>query len=351
MRDKILVIGGHGHVGNVIVESLLKRGVSNIVIGGRNEQKMKEYVNQVNSCLTYQLIDVEGTITSAYLENIRMVVMCINQNNTEFVKYCIAEKIDYVDISANSDFMEKVHQLPKKQDVSIITHVGIAPGVTNLMVKKYVSMTSQKEKDITIDVILGIGDAHGKAAIEWTFSQMNSNYLLGDEKIESFKRERNVQFSTPIGMKKTYSFNFADQHVLRKEYQETLVTTYLGFDVVFISKILFYLKKWNLLRILSSSKVISLLQKIMNKQLVGSGLYALKVSNSNNSDPNAIVLYGKKEAEATGEVAAFVIKKLLDTKKKYGITTINSVCSLEDVLQEVSVIMEGGPFNNEKRLA
>ncbi len=48
-----------------------------------------------------------------------MVIVCLDQTDTQFVEQCQKLGIDYLDISANSDFLKKVNLLPipeKKQE-------------------------------------------------------------------------------------------------------------------------------------------------------------------------------------------------------------------------------------------
>ncbi|WP_010277107.1 saccharopine dehydrogenase NADP-binding domain-containing protein [Paenibacillus senegalensis] len=344
MRNKILVIGGHGYVGQIIVKNLLKAGIDHLVIGGRNTQKMQEFVQQTRKSIAYRVMDLEAGIDSGQLDDVQMIVMCVDQKNIKLVKLCIEHKIDYVDISARSETVEAIHQLAADKEVSIITNVGLAPGVTNLMVREYLQLAGREKTKVAIDIILGIGDAHGKAAVEWTFSHINDRYaLLGEEQeVESFTEGRSVNFFLPVGKKRTYRLNFADQHTLRREYPGVAVSTYLGFDLSLVTRILHGLKKMHLLKVLQSARFISFMQKIMGHKRFGSDVFAVKVSNGGEQDSRSLVVYGYQEARVTGEVAAFVVQKLLKSPEKFGIATISAVCSLSEVLNKLDSLKLGG---------
>lgn len=54
---------------------------------------------------------------------------------------------------------------------------------------------------IVIDVLLGIGDRHGEAAVRWTFEQLNRTYIHPKwaQPIENFVYSRKTDFGPPLG--------------------------------------------------------------------------------------------------------------------------------------------------------
>lgn len=86
--------------------------------------------------------------------------------------------IDYVDISADFSFLSQVkelhHEAVRKQ-VTAILSVGLAPGVTNLLAR-YAKEQMDRMNVLDITIMLGLGDAHGKAAIEWTIDNLNTDF-------------------------------------------------------------------------------------------------------------------------------------------------------------------------------
>ena len=127
MKNKLLIIGGHGAVGSIILKDLIRRGIpeSKIVIAGRNKEKMAAFIKKEKLAIDYLTLDIHQPVDKEVLKDIRMILMCIDQVDTKFVSELINLKIDYVDITANSDFIKAVNQLPKTKDVSVITSVGL----------------------------------------------------------------------------------------------------------------------------------------------------------------------------------------------------------------------------------
>ncbi len=66
--------------------------------------------------------------------------------------------------------------IPEKKKSKRVIGLGLAPGVTNLAAAAYTKKEPSAQM-IVIDVLLGIGDRHGEAAVRWTFEQLNRTYI------------------------------------------------------------------------------------------------------------------------------------------------------------------------------
>lgn len=338
MKDKLLIIGGHGAVGRVILKDLIRRGVptDKLVIAGRSPEKMNHFLKKEDLTIDYRPIDVHRPLSNEVVKDIQLVIMCIDQMNTQFLSELIKRKIDYVDITANSDFIEEVNQLPETKEVSVVTSVGLAPGLTNLAAAQYIK--TYQPKHLTIDILLGAGESHGEAAVHWMFDQINQPYSLKQTSklVKNFTFKREVDFTPQLKNKATYNFNFSDQHILNIQYPNIPVTTYFGFDVNFVSNSLHWLNKKDKLHWLENKKSVDLLTKMMQRKWLGSDDFAIKVSSGEN-DLNAFSLYGNNEKEITGKIASYVAYQIYVSKVKVGISTIEFVCSLEDVISETPI--------------
>lgn len=339
MKNKILLIGGHGAVGQIILKDLIKRGIplENLVIAGRNTNKIETFLKKEQLAIAYRQLDIHQPIKKEWLEDIQLVVMCIDQKETKFVSELIALKIDYVDITANSDFIKKVNQLPNSKEVSVVTSVGLAPGLTNLatahFIKKY------QPSSVIIDILLGTGESHGEAAVHWMFDKIDQPYQMSQfsQPIKNFTFKRIVDFTPNLQKKATYNFNFSDQHILNDQYPEIPITTYFGFDVNLVSNGLHWLNRHNRLSFLEKKGTINLLKKVMQREWIGSDDFAIHVSSGKSEENQGFSLFGKNEKEITGKVASLVVYTVYQQTEKVGIAAIESVCTLEKVLEETDV--------------
>ncbi|OTN75095.1 hypothetical protein A5886_000139 [Enterococcus sp. 8G7_MSG3316] len=121
---QIAVVGGHGQVGQVIVNMLVDRGYP-VVLMGRNLEKMATFAQTFTPALATRQVDITKENTFPQLTDIDMVIVCLDQNQTHFVRNCQEAGIDYVDISANSDFLMAVSQLPTPDKSRRLVGVGL----------------------------------------------------------------------------------------------------------------------------------------------------------------------------------------------------------------------------------
>ncbi|EOI6518145.1 hypothetical protein ACMUWV_002393 [Enterococcus faecium] len=163
----------------------------------------------------------------------------MDQTDTQFVEQCQKLGIDYLDISANSDFLKKVNLLPIPEKSKRVIGLGLAPGVTNLAAAAYTKKEPSAQM-IVIDVLLGIGDRHGEAAVRWTFEQLNRTYIHPKwaQPIENFVYSRKTDFGPPFGKRRSANFGFADQHLLFSADPSRNYVTFLGLDQNWLTALL-----------------------------------------------------------------------------------------------------------------
>lgn len=98
--------------------------------------------------------------------------------------------------------------------------------------------------------MLGLGNRHGQAAINWTLQEALHSFERYEDNqkviVNSFIDKGQVYFDENYGSRTAYDFNFADQHVLRYTLSIPLVKTRLCFDSALVTKGLHILKKTRL---------------------------------------------------------------------------------------------------------
>ena len=339
---KIAIIGGHGQVGQIIVKQLIKLGKKNLVIMGRNQEKMMKFTASLPTLVEHRIIDLAKSVDPTLLTDLQLVIVCLDQTDTLFIEQCQQLGIDYLDITANSPFLTNVYQLHAPTHSRTLVGIGLAPGLTNLAVANYLTK-APRTTTIDIDILLGMGDQHGKAAVEWTFSQLNQPYQhpRWTTPIATFTQKKKDAFGTKFGRKSTYNFDFADQHLLALADPSRTYTTYLGFDLNWITKSLAILKKIGLTSLFKNKQVLTFLTRFMQKGMIGSEKFVVKISNGSSDDQNRIIIYGDEEATMTGEVTAFLADKLLSQPVKSGFYLIDELTTLEEVVGVIPRIQEG----------
>lgn len=318
IRPGVMIVGGYGHVGSQIARRLKKAGHYEVCIAGRDENKANAMATRLG-CKATQLDVRDPQTWSKALAAIKTVVVCIDQTDTGFIEHVLKKGLRYIDITADDTFfrdVEQLAQLARASGGTALLSVGLAPGLTNLLVKA----CAEKLDDATearIGILLGLGDTHGPAAIDWT--------------LQNFKRApiEKLHFGKNDRPHRAMEFNFADQHVLRRTRGIGKVRTLLTFDGATLSRILFHL----LPVVTKSAFLRRLVSKSMMNIRLGSDRTALSVVVTGSRDGReataTMSLEGREEAAITALVAAQTVQLLTDTPITPGVWHIDQVASIE----------------------
>ncbi|RCX22697.1 saccharopine dehydrogenase-like NADP-dependent oxidoreductase [Fontibacillus phaseoli] len=335
MRDSILVIGGYGHVGKQISRELARLYPGKVLAAGRSLDKAEAFSRESNGSVLPMEIDIRVEPDHDMLARIKLVVMCLDQQDTAFVHSCLSQGIHYVDVSADYRFLSQVELLcstAQSNRATAVLSVGLVPGLSNLMALRTKRLLDVAE-EINISVMLGLGDSHGKAAIEWTIDQMNCDFGVLERgepvKAFSFREGRKTDFGNGLGKRTAYRFNFADQHILPRTLQVPTVSTRLCFDSALATRMVSALKAMGALRILNLKQVRDFAVNRFASFKAGEPIFAVKVDAIGKKQKESTLaecfLYGLREAEATAKTAAVIAKALYASDHPHGVFHIEEL--------------------------
>lgn len=173
----IVIAGGYGHVGRAIAKHLASRYPGRVVLAGRNLDKAREAAAGIGSdCRGIKL----DTAAGAAPEGAAAVIMCLDQFDPSFASDCLSGGMAYVDVSADGRILEMIEALDpaaRRNGGTGLIDVGLAPGLTNILARLLVESTAGIER-LDLFVLLGSGDDHGPAAIEWTLDKFDSEFIV-----------------------------------------------------------------------------------------------------------------------------------------------------------------------------
>ncbi len=226
--------------------------------------------------------------------------------------------------------------LPIPEKSKRVIGLGLAPGVTNLAAAAYTKKEPSAQM-IVIDVLLGIGDRHGEAAVRWTFEQLNRTYIHPKwaQPIENFVYSRKTDFGPPFGKRRSANFGFADQHLLFFCRSFTQLCNISRFGSKLVDCIVKNNKKVGLARLFKNPRVIKSPVWFMKRGLVGDRSFVVKVSNGQVKDPEKIVLFGEEEAKMTAEIAVFVANKILIETLPNGHYHLTELTTMSEILSQL----------------
>lgn len=319
-----LIVGGYGHVGQRIAARLLRAGAEGVRIAGRDGARARS-VAAALGCdgAVIDMADPSGW--DAALDGIGTVIVCIDLATADFPAAVLRRGLAYVDISATDAVLRRVEALDglaRRSGGSAVLSVGLAPGLTNLMACEAVS-DLQRPEAVTIGVLLGLGDAHGAAAVEWTLDNLHP--LEPGEILP-------LDFGLPGRAVPTIPFAFADQHVLMRRHGWPDVTTRLGFASPLVGP--------STLRLMSGLArrgwFRRLLRWSMARFRLGSDRAALAVEAVGEGGRRCrLVLEGRAEADITALVAVRVALLLRDAPRA-GVHHIEELWALGDFARELA---------------
>ncbi|USK35102.1 saccharopine dehydrogenase NADP-binding domain-containing protein [Bacillus sp. F19] len=341
MREKIIVVGGYGQVGKVICDELGKIYPYKVYAAGRNFQKAEQFSNHTGRKVLPLQLDVNEPIAGDFFRDVSMVVMCLDLQNTNFVQACVKHQVDYIDITADYSVMSKIQEI-RPTESTVVLSVGLAPGITNMLVKQGKNQLDQLDS-ADIYILLGLGEAHGRAAIEWTVDNLSADYSVihqGSRKqVTSFSDGKKMNFPARLGKKTAYRFNFSDQHVLPQTLGIPSVSTRLCFDSAMMTSLIVSLKRTGIVRWLEQPLIREKVVDLFEKSQWGSQVYVAKVDVTGQLNGQNVryqgSIHGEKEFVATGKVAVYVAKNIYAGQHPPGVFHMEELFQPTDLFSDL----------------
>lgn len=336
MKDKIIVVGGYGQVGRVVAEALAERYPGQVFAAGRRLEEARAFSEGTGRKVLPLKIDFLLPEESfQHLAEARVIVMCAESGDESFARTCIEAKTHYVDVSATYEYIRKVEalrDLAAEQDVAVVMNVGLAPGLTNLLAR-FVTERLEEVERIDIDILLGLGEAHGLHGMQWTLERVGREFSVmtaqGPVLVTGFTDPKQTDFPGPYGRRTTYRFDFSDQHVLPRTLGVAEVSTRMCFDSGRMTSLFAMLSRTRLARV----------TKWLGARRVNaaSGLFRMGTEDCiaraeafgrKGKRPSSVsaVIAGEREVRATGLVAGYVATRAYEESLPAGLFHIEQVC-------------------------
>jgi saccharopine dehydrogenase-like NADP-dependent oxidoreductase len=349
MKDKILVVGGYGQVGKYVTLKLLEIFPNKIIVAGRSLEKAIDFANEHNNAFEILQLDIyDANNFEDALKNINIVVMCLTPKNIAFAEYCIKHGIHYIDISPFDNVLKTIKDFSKEaadNHSTCVLGVGIAPGLSNLLVKKLHAQFDTL-RDVKISLLLGVGEHHGEDGVKWLLDNINQNFTLKindtEKSFSPFIQKNKTTFMNPLGKRSAYRFNLADQFIVIQTLHVDNASSYFSYDSKFITTYISVLKRIGIFRLLKFKIMYRIMLKIfvavlslIRKLKMGTDIYGIQIDVTGIKDgktfPCSIGTIGNNNSLLTGHIAAFVAAKLASGKYSSGVFYLEELFSLDDI--------------------
>ncbi|MEI7024924.1 saccharopine dehydrogenase family protein [Paenibacillus sp. y28] len=341
MKDHILVVGGYGRVGQTICRFLGDRYPGKVYAAGRSLERAVRFCGETEGRVLPLQVDITEPSGLQVLDSAKLVVMCLDQHDTAFVQACLERGTHYVDISAKGDFLARVEGLQsaaRANGATAVLSVGLAPGMTNLMAAQASKLLDETEA-IDIFIMLGLGDQHGKAAMEWTIDHLNSSFDVTEggrtKRVQSFTDRKTADFGGALGQSTAYRFPFSDQQTLARTLSVPSVSTRLCFDSSLTTALVSGLQSIGVFRLLRFRAVRRLMVQSFGAVRFGEELFAVKVEARGRSGQKPALaecfFHGNNEAELTARAAGSVADSVYRRSFPAGVHHIEQLFDLHSL--------------------
>lgn len=238
-----------------------------------------------------------------------------------------------MDISASHALLREVERLDalaRQNGATAVLSVGLAPGLTNLLARRCAQVL-EDIRNLDIFVLLGLGEAHGEAAIRWTVDNLDKRFEAPGVPgtVRSLADPETTAFPGGYGRRTAYRFDFADQHVLARTLGAERVATRLCFDSATLTRFLAAMRRAGVLRTLKYRWVRDALVALLSRFHIGSEGFAVKVRAEGRiggrPELYSCSIQGHGEGHATGIVAASVAERLSDSPCEPGVFHIEQL--------------------------
>ncbi|MFW5419820.1 saccharopine dehydrogenase [Nocardiopsis sp. CNT-189] len=202
---KALVLGGYGAVGAPVVRLLRGRGHT-AAAAGRDAARADVR------------IDLGETGLRGYRRALRGTDVVVNTAGAEdpaLITAAAEAGAAFVDATATTGYIAAAERLAPAAPV--LLSVGLAPGLTNLLAAEAAAVRP-RPRSIDIAVLLGAGDAHGRAAEEWSFGLIGTDFPdpATGEPVRNLTGARTFRIPGH-GRRRLYRADFSDQHTLTRD--------------------------------------------------------------------------------------------------------------------------------------
>jgi len=340
---KILIIGGYGQVGRAIAERLAPLFPDRVAVAGRNGAKARTAAAEIGHGTTGRAVDILGAGQDQDLHGVALVLVCIDQTDTRFVRRCLERGIRYLDISADYAFLSQVESLDgvaRKSGATALLSVGLAPGLTNLLAARAKRQMARVDR---VDILLefGLGDRHGQAAVEWLFDNLDAEYQVREDgrmkPVRSFGERLEIGHPGDAKGRTAYRFNFSDQHVIWRTLDVPSVSTWVRFESRAVTWAFARSARAGLGRLLRRAPWRGIAVWLFRKVRIGTNMCGVTVrmtgQTTDGHESITVGVMGRDESLMTAIIGTEIVRQAFGTDLPGGVLHSEQAVDLDPVLK------------------
>jgi saccharopine dehydrogenase (NAD+, L-lysine forming) len=340
MKEDVLVIGGYGQVGRNVCLELAKAVPGRVVAAGRDLEKAEAFAETTDGAVLSREVDITRDADEGLFDDVKLVVVCVPQENSAFVESCLNTGTHYVDITELYSFLslvEPLDDLAESRGATALLSVGLSPGLTNLLVKDCVSQLDTAEQ-AEIYLMVGDGNEHGDTLNELMLDHLDEDIVIPRDgsiaRYRPFSDGKETAFPDGLGRHRAYRFEFPEPYVLPRTLGLDHVSHRTCTDSRFSTWMMHALSSVRFFKLLRFPFVKSGMRKMM-AATSGSDVIALKVIVSGERGGEPVTLEaaatGRDVNVNTGRFAAIIAEEIYSGGYQAGAHHVEEVFELADV--------------------
>ncbi|MBI1864362.1 MAG: saccharopine dehydrogenase NADP-binding domain-containing protein [Nitrospirae bacterium] len=241
MKQAIVVFGGSGVCGKRVVREILRLCKAQVTIAARDRARAEA----VRNSLGPDRIDLkfgDARDTTFVRESIRgatAAVCCLGPFHAvdlTILEACIAERVHYIDIAENREYVRRVYSLDSKikaAGIVALTGHSSLPGSSSVLAK--LAADGMKTVDeVLVGLFIGNKNERGAGGIGALLNSLGERFAgweNGRPTCEiGWQRKLSFDFPSPVGERDLYLSNIADYDLMPRLLGSTSVRFFVGFE-------------------------------------------------------------------------------------------------------------------------
>lgn len=230
---KVLILGGYGNFGKRIVENLLDLPNTTLLIAGRNQDKAKQLIEQLQTGSQANLKAIELDINKPDLES-RLKELTpdivihtsgpFQGQDYRVPEACIKADAHYIDLADDRRFVcdiKKLDVLAKQNNVLIVSGASSVPGLSSTVVDHYQNQFSIID-EIDIAIAPGNKAERGEATVRGILSYTGHPFSVFHngqwQKAYGWMQARKEDFGEFVGKRWLANVNVPDLELFPERY-------------------------------------------------------------------------------------------------------------------------------------
>jgi saccharopine dehydrogenase (NAD+, L-lysine forming) len=321
----ILITGGYGTVGRRVAADLAPDYPGRVVVAGRSAQKAAQLAVELGHGVRGRRLDVgEPLSVEAALEDVGVVLSCIDQAEPHLLRAAIRRGLAYTDIAPHLMTRRPTEAMKAEAaqtDARIVLGAGLAPGISSLLALLGADhLGSQTVESVESNVLLSVGDTYGPASRAYLMEEIALPYAVRIEGREvptrAFAGSVRVDFPSPLGERRAYLFPFSDQVFFPETFGARTALSRLVLEPPWLGTLLSALVRLRVTALLrrraSSQERLQRLTAWLQRRYEGRDFYGVAVEVHGARGGVRVSLVGRGQASGTAIGAAAVVRALAE---------------------------------------